>query len=384
MGDGFVPTGVGNSDGGGSKSHRSQAVGKGSGTLTGLDGKATLHPKAGYNGARCEGLGTLSDPQIKGGKNVMFCPTSEQELQTYIKPVLKTLQSCLYREVCAQCVLAGSIMTFIGEVYGNVIVRYDNMFVRVMPPRRGKTNYSLSPRVCRMADDLYVRGDQLYQALLTGGKGKCKACGKPDLHLRGHLHLSIVKIFCPHPACEAMIQDLPTCLDRHWRICHSDAGIRPRALRVTLPVPKCRTRWSKKAGQRERHTARARVISIVPGQKEWMDSLECAEYPVASGSEFKDEGVVTLKPEFALPKRQVEDYEGRVPLRFWKAQSDLIGEVDKWLWRSVEWQIQPERARCQYPMSEDSEAEVTKKRRNKRKKEKNAPTLPKPPACSAC
>ena len=39
--------------GGGSKSHRSQVMEEGSGTLTGLDGRATPHPKAGYISITC-------------------------------------------------------------------------------------------------------------------------------------------------------------------------------------------------------------------------------------------------------------------------------------------------------------------------------------------
>ena len=91
-----------------------------------------------------------------------------------------------------------------------------------------------------MAEDArFSDGDRMYYDVLRGTKASCKAC-KKNLHLRSHVHASMVKVLCPDENCEALLQDRPQMVQDHWTACHPGQGKRPRALRVLLPVPRCK------------------------------------------------------------------------------------------------------------------------------------------------
>ena len=202
-----------------------------------------------------------------------------------------------------------------------------------------------------MAKADFHRGDETYTQLMAGGSGTCHGCAKVDPHLRSHLHGSLVKILCPADGCEALTQDRPGPLRRHWKICHAHLGPRPRALRLVLPVPRCKVRWKRKPGQRERHYARARVDSLVPSAEEWEHSTEAQRYSSEGTSVGYDaSGVVALDKRFAAPKKKVTDHAD-LPVRFWVNPPAVLPEVDRWLWRSVARMVGPAVTRKRFPWS---------------------------------
>ena len=216
-----------------------------------------------------------------------------------------------------------------------------------------------------MAPTDFHRGDAVYSKIMAGGTGTCHGCAKVDPHLRSHLHGSLVKILCPADGCEALTQDRPGPLRRHWKLCHSHLGPRPRALRVVLPVPRCKVRWKRKAGQRERHYARARVDSLVPSAEEWEHSQEARLYSsdgVNTG--YDASGIVSLDKRFALPKKLVTDYPN-FPVKYWVSPPAVTPEEDKWIWRSVGRMVGVEVTRQSYPSTAatDSDSSVSQRKR---------------------
>ena len=177
---------------------------------------------------------------------------------------------------------------------------------------------------CRtMADpsSRFRKGDDLYMKFLKGEAGSCKACGKTEGNLLQHLQVAVVKILCPADGCSAMTQDRPGPLDRHWKFNHQHLGERPMALRVALPTPRCKVRWSRKTGQKERHLHRARVDSLVPSAQEWRESQAIKSYKSEGGTTGYDaKGIVTLDTRFEHPKKRVRDYVGVVPMRYWSQE----------------------------------------------------------------
>ena len=179
------------------------------------------------------------------------------------------------------------------------------------------------------------------------------------------MYAAMVKVICPSDYCDALLNDRPDAVQEHWQLCHRELGERPRALRVVLPVPKCKVRWRRYPGQRERQIGRARVMSIAPAQAEWEDSAECRAYPVDNAQRNHDEGVVALDPAYAHPKRQVSTFENLVPLQMWQGQPDIPPEVDRWLWRAVADKVGAQECRGNYPLSDESEVEGTKRQPGK-------------------
>ena len=324
----------------------------------GLGSHRAPHPHSRYNGALMSGLGTRTTLGLRE-KFEIWHHVPRQCARKYAKLVNEKYSVFMCREVCTHCI----------NIMSSRWARHERVTAGVIEHvMRGGAHADQMlfleqcfSRMCRMSDDgRYAECDRLYFGVLRGASMECKGCRK-DGKLRSHLYGSLVKCVCPADYCEALIPDRPDAVQEHWELCHRELGERPRALHVVLPKPRCKVRWRRYPGQRERQVGRAKVMSIAPAQTEWEESKECQKYPLDTRQRNYNEGVVTLDPVYALPKRQVSTFVSFVPVVMWRAQPDLPTEVERWIWKSIGAKIPPSHLRINYASSGESEVEGSKR-----------------------